>query len=189
MTADSGLDGFAKSYVQNIPFVKQNRKTIAKCCWFAGECAGAVGRVADLGYRAGCVGDQHSGCVCGVGVVGAECDHTAAGFGTRRVRRPTPQARVMGEFFSALPIEGGVVVGFVVGVFLMIARGVLVVGAQHREQLDAERQANTYLRSALDKALTLNGEDAKTIAKLSATSDLSARLLEEWRKESAQGAS
>lgn len=29
MTADSGLDGFAKSYVQNIPFVKQNRKTIA----------------------------------------------------------------------------------------------------------------------------------------------------------------
>ena len=95
----------------------------------------------------------------------------------------------MGEFFSALPIEGGVVVGFVVGVFLMIARGVLVVGAHHREQLDAEREANTYLRSALDKALTLNGEDAKTIAKLSATSELSARLLEEWRKESAQGAS
>lgn len=29
MTADSGLDGFAKPYVQNIPFVKQNRKTIA----------------------------------------------------------------------------------------------------------------------------------------------------------------
>ena len=29
MTADSGLDGFAKSYVQNFPFVKQNRKTIA----------------------------------------------------------------------------------------------------------------------------------------------------------------
>ena len=42
----------------------------------------------------------------------------------------------MGEFFSALPIEGGVVVGFVVGVFLMIARGVLVPGTQHREQLD-----------------------------------------------------
>lgn len=95
----------------------------------------------------------------------------------------------MGEFFSALPIEGGVVVGVIIGVFLMVARGVLVVGVQHREQLDVAHQESAYLRSALDKALTLNGEDAKTIAKLSASSELSARLLESWRKESAQGAS
>ncbi|MBM4653760.1 hypothetical protein GS885_25735 [Rhodococcus hoagii] len=95
----------------------------------------------------------------------------------------------MGEAFAALPIEGGVAVGIVLGVLLMVARGALVPGPQHREAVEDRDRQIERLYSALNKALTLNEEDAKTIATFSSTSALAAHLLEEFRKETSRGSS
>ena len=93
----------------------------------------------------------------------------------------------MVEVFTALPIEGGVVVGVVVGVLVMVSRGALVPGPQHRQAVEDRDRQIERLYSALDKALTLNEEDAKTIAMFSSTSELAAHLLEELRRETSRG--
>lgn len=91
----------------------------------------------------------------------------------------------MGEVAAALPIDAGVAVAVVFTVLLLIARGHLVPGPQHREAIEDRDRQITYLQSAVDKSLTLNSEDAKTIAKLSVVSDVSAHILEEMRRDHA----
>lgn len=89
----------------------------------------------------------------------------------------------MGEFLAVLPIEGGVAVGILLAFAVMVARGHLVPGPMHKEALSERDQRIGYIEGALDKSLTLNTEQAATIAKQTATSEVAAHMLEELRRE------
>lgn len=89
----------------------------------------------------------------------------------------------MGEFLAVLPIEGGVAVGILLAFAVMVARGHLVPGPMHREAIAERDKRIEYTESALDTSLKLNSEQAATIAKQTATSEVAAHMLEELRRE------
>lgn len=96
---------------------------------------------------------------------------------------PSDGGNVFGDFLAVLPLEGIGVVGILLIFAFMNAKGVIVIGVTHREQMKEKDERNERTEAALMKSLDLNTEQAKTIAKQTATTDLTAHLLEELRKE------
>lgn len=95
----------------------------------------------------------------------------------------TGGAELLGDFAAVLPLEGIGVVGIMLIGAWMLAKGILVIGATHREQMQERDARNAKTEGALDKALDVIADQQKTITHQMAMSDVAAHLLEELRKE------